>query len=153
MTLTTAVRAQRSLRKPIEQERWHEETIHTTAEITPVVGEIVASMEEADYPGRDVFAMHLALGEALVNAVLHGNGDDPAKGVRVRYRVTDRRAQAQVEDEGPGFNPEEVPDPTAPENLDRPSGRGLLLMRSFMTWVRYNERGNWVSLCRERSES
>jgi serine/threonine-protein kinase RsbW len=153
MALRTAVRAQPGLRKQIEQRRWHEQTVHTTAEIGRVVGDIIAAMVAADYPGRDVFGMHQALGEALVNAVVHGNGGDPAKSVRVRYRVTDRRVQAQVEDEGPGFDPEAVPDPTAPENLTRPSGRGLLLMRHFMTWVHHNERGNWVRLCKERSAS
>jgi serine/threonine-protein kinase RsbW len=110
-------------------------------------------MAAADYPDEDVFGMHLALEEALFNAVKHGNRGDPEKRVRLRYRVTARRVLAEVEDEGTGFKLEQVPDPTAAENLDRPGGRGLLLMRSFMTWVRYNERGNWVSLCKERSDS
>ena len=55
---------------------------------------------------------------------------------------------AEVEDEGPGFKPEEVPDPLALENLERSSGRGLFLMRSYMTWVRHNERGNEVTMIR-----
>ena len=55
------------------------------------------------------------------------------------------------EDEGPGFDPHQVPDPLAPENLEKSSGRGLLLMRTYMTWIRYNECGNQVTLCKQRS--
>jgi serine/threonine-protein kinase RsbW len=57
----------------------------------------------------------------------------------------------EVEDEGPGFDPGQVPDPTAPENWDKPSGRGLLLMRHFTTWMRYHGRGNRVTLCKHRT--
>jgi serine/threonine-protein kinase RsbW len=59
---------------------------------------------------------------------------------------------AEVEDEGPGFNPAVVPDPTLPENLEQTGGRGLLLMRHYMSWVHYSERGNHVTLgkCRSR---
>jgi serine/threonine-protein kinase RsbW len=69
----------------------------------------------------------------------------------VRYQVDAMRALAEVEDEGPGFDPRTVPDPRAPENLERPSGRGLLLMGHFATWIRYNPQGNCVALCRYRS--
>ena len=59
----------------------------------------------------------------------------------------------EVEDEGRGFDPSHVPDPTLPENLERPNGRGLLLMRRSMTWVRYTGRGNRVTLCKRRSSA
>ncbi len=58
-----------------------------------------------------------------------------------------------IEDQGRGFQPEEVPDPFAPENLERPSGRGLVLMRNYMTSVRYNAAGNRVTMCRQRGGS
>jgi serine/threonine-protein kinase RsbW len=108
-------------------------------------------MAAAEYPGRDVFGVQLALEEALVNAVKHGNGGDPARSVCVGYRVTDRRVLAEVQDEGPGFDPRQIPDPTASENLDRPCGRGVLLMQHYMTWVRYHVPCNRVTLCKERS--
>ena len=60
-------------------------------------------------------------------------------------------SRAEVEDEGPGFDPGRVPDPTLPENPDRPGGRGLPLMRHFMTWVRFSRPGNRVTLCKYRS--
>jgi serine/threonine-protein kinase RsbW len=56
-----------------------------------------------------------------------------------------------IEDEGPGFNPEEVPDPTDFENLDKPSGRGIVLMRAFMDEVLYNDRGNQLTFCKRCS--
>jgi serine/threonine-protein kinase RsbW len=153
MAPRTAVQAEPRLRRKNAQGGWHQDTLRSTPEIAGVVAAVTGAMATAGYTDRDVFGMMLALEEALVNAVKHGNGNDPHKSVRLRYQVTGRRVLAEVEDEGPGFDPAQVPDPTAPENLDRPCGRGLLLMRSYMTWVRHNERGNWVSLCKERSPS
>ncbi len=92
--------------------------------------------------------MRLALEEAVMNAIRHGHHYDRSKHVHLRYHVTQECLLAEVEDEGPGFNPAAVPDPREPENLERESGRGLLLMRSYMTWVRYNERGTCVTLCK-----
>jgi serine/threonine-protein kinase RsbW len=153
MGLRAALDREPNLDIEITRARWHQDTVQSVAEIERVVAAVTGGMVAAEYPGRDAFAMRLALEEALVNAVKHGNGNDPAKSVRVSYRVTAQRVLTEVEDEGPGFDPGEVPDPTAPENLERSSGRGLFLMRSYMTWIRYNERGNRVALCKERSAS
>jgi serine/threonine-protein kinase RsbW len=65
--------------------------------------------------------------------------------------VDGERVLAEVQDQGAGFDPRQVPDPLAPENRDRPRGRGLLLMRSYLSWVRFNRRGNGVRLCRRGS--
>jgi serine/threonine-protein kinase RsbW len=65
--------------------------------------------------------------------------------------VTAERVLAEVEDEGPGVDPKSVPDPRDPENLERPGGRGLLLMRHYMSSVHYSGRGNVVTLCQYRS--
>ena len=93
---------------------------------------------------RDIFGIKLALEEALVNAIKHGNQMDRAKQVRISYRLHADRFEVTVSDEGPGFDPSDVPDPTAVENLERPCGRGLMLMRHYMTEVAYNDRGNGV---------
>jgi serine/threonine-protein kinase RsbW len=130
---------------------WHEQALQTFAEIEPVLGGILKELTAAGYPEDDQFAVRLALDEAIVNAVKHGNKHDPARWVWVRSRVTPESVLLEVEDQGPGFNPEGVPDPLAPENLERASGRGLLLMRSFMTWVHHNARGNCITLCKYRS--
>jgi len=93
---------------------------------------------------HDIFSIKLALEEALVNAIKHGNQMDRSKKVRIAYQLLPDRFQVQITDEGPGFDPSDVPDPTAFENLERPCGRGLMLMRHYMTEVAFNERGNDV---------
>jgi serine/threonine-protein kinase RsbW len=95
---------------------------------------------------RDVFSVKLALEEALVNAIKHGNQMDRTKHVWISYRVQAERFDIIITDEGPGFDPEDVPDPTAIENLERPCGRGLMLMRYYMNEVAYNTHGNTVSM-------
>jgi anti-sigma regulatory factor (Ser/Thr protein kinase) len=69
----------------------------------------------------------------------------------VCYRVGAESVVAQVEDRGPGFDPGQVPDPLDPANLERPGGRGLLLMRAYLHGVWHNDRGNCVCLCRHRT--
>ena len=111
---------------------------------------IVGRLEELEFPPRDVFGVRLALEEALVNAIKHGNGMDPQKNVKIHWKIDPDYVYVEIEDEGPGFVPEDVPDPTAEENLERPCGRGIMLMRSFMSRVEYNERGNRVILEKRR---
>jgi serine/threonine-protein kinase RsbW len=101
---------------------------------------------------RDVFGVHLAVEEALVNAIKHGNREDAAKSVRIAYRTRGDCVQIEIADEGPGFDPESVPDPTTAEHVDQPNGRGIMLMRSFMTRVEFNPQGNCVMLEKCRSE-
>lgn len=88
----------------------------------------------------------VGLTEALSNAMLYGNGHDPSKRVRVEVSLTRGRIEACVTDQGSGFNPASVPDPTAPENLVKCGGRGLFLMRKLLDEVSYNDRGNQVRL-------
>jgi serine/threonine-protein kinase RsbW len=99
---------------------------------------------------REVFGIKLAVEEALTNAIKHGNQLDRAKKVHVRFHATADRFEVSIRDEGPGFDPDDVPDPTAPENLERPCGRGLLLMRSYMTEVVYHDRGRAVRMAKVR---
>lgn len=88
----------------------------------------------------------VGLTEALSNAMLYGNGYDPAKRVRVEVTVDDGQLRARVTDQGVGFDPNAVPDPTTAENLLKPGGRGLFLMRQLLDEVQYNDRGNQVTL-------
>lgn len=88
--------------------------------------------------------------EALANAVLYGNEGDSRRSVRVEVSLDSTRVELRVVDEGPGFDPESVPDPTLPENLERSRGRGLFLIRKLMDEVEYNERGNAVRLLLRR---
>ncbi len=135
---------------------------HTAADVTipsdlaearRVQTQIEDALQACRYTEHDIFAIKLALEEALVNAVKHGNQMDAAKRVEIRYSVTPERFDIRITDEGPGFNPGDVPDPTAPENIERPCGRGLLLIRNFMTEVAYHGRGNVVTMSKVRNGS
>jgi serine/threonine-protein kinase RsbW len=111
---------------------------------------IVSHLEQLEFPPRDVFGVRLALEEALVNAIKHGNGMDPNKSVRIQWRIDASFVCVEIEDEGPGFAIADIPDPTAEENLERPCGRGIMLMRSFMNRVEFFGRGNKVLLEKRR---
>lgn len=88
--------------------------------------------------------------EALANAVLYGNGSDRRKPVRVELSLNTTRVVVRVVDQGNGFDPSVVPDPTLPERIQRPGGRGLFLLRQLMDEVEYNDRGNAVRLVLQR---
>lgn len=117
----------------------------------PVMQEILDQLEQLGWDGRDLFGVEMALEESLSNAIRHGNCLDESKQVEVDCRVSRERFWLQVKDEGNGFRPQLVPDCTADENLDCPGGRGLTLMRAYMTKVEYNECGNCVTLEKIRS--
>src|SRR5438270_13516434 len=121
------------------------------AEARRVQADIERALQQVQFDEHDIFAIKLALEEALVNAIKHGNQMDPAKKVHVACRVHSDHFEVQITDEGPGFDPEEVPDPTAPENLERPCGRGLLLMRHYMNEVNYADRGRSVIMSKLRN--
>lgn len=111
---------------------------------------IVDAAQAAGFAEQSLFAIRLVMDEALTNAVRHGNGSDPTKNVTVEFSADATKLTVSIEDEGPGFKPEELPDPTAVENLCRPHGRGVMLMRAYMTDVSYNDRGNRVTLVKEQ---
>jgi serine/threonine-protein kinase RsbW len=125
--------------------------VRSSSDILTLLESVARAMTEQGFLDRDAFAMRLALEEAVVNGIKHGNKYDPEKVVRVRARILDDQVLVEVEDEGPGFDPDQVADPLAPENLERSCGRGLLLMRHYMTWVKYDGRGNRVTLCKSKS--
>ncbi len=91
----------------------------------------------------------VALDEAFVNAVKHGNRFDHEKIVRITAEVSPREARFTVEDEGDGFDVTQIPDPLDPSNLFKTSGRGVLLMYNIMDEVKYNERGNQLTLVKK----
>jgi serine/threonine-protein kinase RsbW len=110
--------------------------------------EIEEALHSCNFGECEVFAIKMAVEEALVNAIKHGNQLDPAKCVRITYCVRPEHFEVRISDEGPGFDPDDVPDPTAPENLERPCGRGLLLMRYYMSEVTFHDRGNTIRMCK-----
>jgi len=82
--------------------------------------------------------LSLSLSEAASNAMVHGNKLDPKKYVDIKITVSDNKIKVVIKDEGNGFDPSSVPDPTAPENLLKDSGRGIHIMKTFLENMRYN---------------
>lgn len=113
---------------------------------------LLDALSRHKYPDAAKFALRLALEEALVNAFKHGHKAlPPMTPAKVDYLISDDHVQIDVEDKGPGFNPGDVPDPTLDENLDKPSGRGLLLMRAYMTSLEYLGPGNHLRMVFSKS--
>jgi serine/threonine-protein kinase RsbW len=129
----------------------HEVEMPSDAAAVPSVRRRVTEHLRANGFGEeDVGAVEMALEEALLNAIRHGNRSDPARQVRIEYGTADDVFHVLVRDEGQGFDPAAVPDPTLPENLERPGGRGLLLMRHFMSRVLFLGKGNDVLMWKRR---
>ena len=127
--------------------RIHLEFPSSISYVRDAVAEIVEACERLAFAGsRATLNLRVALGEALANAILYGNGEDSDKVVRLDAELRAGSAVVTVVDEGPGFDPSAVLDPTRPENRDRSHGRGLFLLRALADDVRFNERGNAVTL-------
>lgn len=107
---------------------------------------LLTAVARQGYSQAAQFAIKLAVEEGLTNAIRHGNRGDRAKTVEVSYEVTPEQMRITITDQGVGFNLQAVPDPTADENLEKPSGRGIMLMRAYMDEVQFNSKGNQVSL-------
>ncbi len=117
----------------------------------PKVQQTILDQAQAQGFGKDeVFAIRLALDEAISNAIQHGNKSDPDKNVTIQFAFDGDALTIDVADEGPGFDPTDVPDPTLDENLCTPSGRGVMLIRAYMTEVRFNERCNCISMVKRK---
>ena len=115
--------------------------------VGPAVELIAASCPVGTLSRRRVlFNLRTAFAEALANAIAYGNHRDPGRVVRVRVEVARDAVRLHVTDEGNGFDPAGVPDPTLPERLEREDGRGLFVLRSLVDHVAFNEKGNSVCL-------
>ena len=111
---------------------------------------VLALMESLHYCEDSIFSVRVAIEEALANALLHGHGGDTSKEIEVTWLVNDVAVEFSVTDQGRGYDPSSIPDPTADENLNIPSGRGLAMINAFMDEVVLNERGNQVYMKRLR---
>jgi serine/threonine-protein kinase RsbW len=127
--------------------------ILTPEEMIPAIASVVRELKSHGFPDSDIFGIRLCLEEAIGNGIKHGQKKDKSKPVQLRYRVCSAQFLAEVEDQGPGFDPDGLPDPLAPNNVERPGGRGVFLLQRYMTWMQYNETGNCVALCKHRSNA
>ena len=97
------------------------------------------------------FNLRVALSEALCNAIKYGNAMDPTKSVEVRIEIAPRDIAVHVCDEGAGFDPSSIPDPTLPDRVDCIEGRGLFLIRQMVDAVSFNDRGNSICMILRRA--
>jgi len=124
----------------------------TRSGIARVCRRLLFELETNNFSREDIFAIHLALEEAFLNAFKHGNKMDPGKEIKIDYSVSSNKVEISMADEGDGFDPIAVPDPRCGENLYKTKGRGLLLMRSYMDVLEFNERGNRVHMVRYKEK-
>jgi len=111
---------------------------------------ILRELERCGFCTDATFAIKLALEEAVANAINHGNGRDPDKRITIKYAIDCDRAVICISDEGNGFAHDSIPDPTTPERLSLPSGRGIMLMRAYMDEVTYRKEGREVCFVKQR---
>jgi len=124
----------------------------TPAAVVDVFRQIAPNLQVNNFTEDDIFAVHLAIEEAFINAIKHGNKLESSKAVKIDYSVESDKVEICITDEGEGFDPEVIPDPRYGDNLYKPAGRGMLLMRSFMDVVEYNKQGNSVRMIRYREK-
>jgi len=119
--------------------RWKFSLPSTMESVSEIEGEVEKFATEAGLDEDERFRLTMAVREAAVNAVLHGNDYDPAKKVSASFENTGKSIVIKICDEGKGVDPESLPDPLAPENLMRGTGRGIFLIRSFMDEVHFRK--------------
>lgn len=96
------------------------------------------------------FTLRVVLAESLANAIICGNGEDPSKSVLVEAELAPDLIRLQVTDEGPGFDPAMLPDPTAPDDIENTCGRGVFLIRRMVDEVSFNAKGNSICMTLRR---
>lgn len=115
---------------------------------------VVESMDRHGYSKASRFAVRLALAEAIANAFKHGHRGLPSTTtINFAFQVTADHVRITVEDQGPGFKPEDIPDPTLDENIEKASGRGLMLIRAYITHVSHNAKGNQLEMVYEKPKA
>lgn len=116
-----------------------------------IIEQLLVALAESKWEGRDLFHIQMAIEEAMVNAVTHGNKKAANKQVEIDFKVSATSVYLRVKDEGAGFCPDDLPDPRDDDNLECTHGRGVMLIQEMMSEVRYNEVGNEVTMVKHRS--
>lgn len=129
-----------------ELEKYHLELPSALEEITKVEQLVDTLKEDLDFSDEIYGNMIVSITEAVNNAIMHGNRKDASKKVHIRLATDANHLIFIIEDEGPGFDYNNLPDPTAPENLEKPTGRGVFLMKNLSDLVIFNEEGNQVEI-------
>ena len=119
----------------------------------PIIAQLLDQLAIFGWSTKDSFAIHMAMEEVILNAIRHGNECRKGTFVHVTMELDDLQFSSTVSDEGTGFDPAEVPDPTDNANLDKCSGRGVMLIKHFVDEVTYNACGNSVTLSKAKQTS
>jgi serine/threonine-protein kinase RsbW len=119
------------------------------AAVRAVQDHILEELTRFGFDHQSHFAVKLALEEALINAMKHGNRLDASKKVHVEFKINADQIEMIVEDEGPGFAREGVPDPTLDENIEKCSGRGILLIEAYMSSVYWSRGGRRLHMIKK----
>lgn len=128
--------------------------VNDPAVVERLLSAFVEAAERHGYSKASRFAVRLALQEGIVNAFRHGHKNLPATAtVEAHYDVSPAEIRLWIHDSGPGFDPGSIPDPTLDENLETPSGRGIMLMRAYMSRVTFNAQGNRVEMVYTKPKS
>ena len=117
------------------------------------VTKLLERLKDLGWDEKVLFGIHMALEESISNAIRHGNKEDSSKSVSIECELSPDRFWARVCDEGEGYDPGKVPDCKSPENLERPGGRGLELIKFYMTSVEHSDCGCCVTMERVLEES
>lgn len=123
------------------------------SELRKICSRVLCCADTLGYSKDDQFAVHLAIEEALVNAVKHGNKQDPQKDIIIEYGLSPEKIEVWITDQGVGFDPQNLADPRSGENIYKTGGRGVLLIKSYMDSVEYNKTGNCVHMVKFNSKS
>ena len=118
-----------------------------------VIRELLAALNTHQWSLDDQFGIRVAVEEALMNAIKHGNESNPDKPVHVVLQLSDTLFYGKIADQGIGFDPDCVCDPTADENVGKPCGRGVMMMKNFVDTLTYNATGNEVEMTKQRSSN
>ncbi len=117
-----------------------------------LIEQILNDLTELGWQKNDLFGVRMALEESISNAVRHGNKEDPTKQVHVECQLSPSRFWARICDEGEGYESAAVPDCCSPENLESPGGRGLALIRAYMSSVEHVDKGNCLTMEKKVSQ-
>lgn len=116
-----------------------------TDEAMKILVRIMSEIEViGNYDQRQKFGIRLSIEEALMNAIKHGNQNDESKTVTISYEVTNIQTSITIQDQGQGFDPEKIPDPTTPENIEKDSGRGVMLIKHYAEKIEFSDNGRCV---------
>ena len=118
-----------------------------------IVRMVLEQLEKNGWGNKDTFGIHMAMEEAVMNAIDHGNNRSPDKTVHLVIEICGDRFYSKITDQGEGFDPTKVPDPTDEENLEKDCGRGVMLIKNFVDVVLYNDKGNSLELTKQNTES